>query len=624
MSTTTAVKMTSTTAVAVSIVLSGCVIANAFRQKKQFYPSVVYICKSNPSMAVMYMQALVAVYLLGKFTGKLFFGALRPAESERLIEKAWYAVTETCLAFTIFKDDLSPKFVALFTLLLFLKCFHWLAEDRVDYMERTPVISFLFHIRIWLLLTLLTMGDIYFVHDAYTTTMTKGPSVQLVFGFEYALLITLAANAAFKYVLHAVDVHSDTFWESKAVLLLYLEFFIGLCKALMYVIFLIIMVRTYTIPLFAFRPMYHTLRNFKKVFQDLVLSRRAIHNMNTLYPDATIQDLQAIENVCIICREDMTAAAAKKLPCNHIFHTSCLRSWFQRHQTCPTCRLDILRPTLISQSSGVAAATPATPVPSRTTRTIASNAPPSTNDSQRPTTSNQPPIQYQFRPYTFQQRATSTNENNINNNDNSSDYVPQQNNLNESWAAFMNATGVSSDLGLSFNNTQRSSINVPFTNIPPFPLNSPFIGGAAIQPPHVPINLDTLSDEELRIMEQNTKDGCLARLKYITDIKCMLDSAIIMMNHYSSACLIAGLDSKDSVNSSTNESTKISDTTENDEQLETSSPSNMSSETDSSGSGRVASNSGSDDQLLQEETEQQRIIRLKRLEKFSSTGNNSS
>lgn len=30
--------------------------------------------------------------------------------------------------------------------------------------------------------------------------------------------------------------------------------------------------------------------------------------MNTLYPDATTQDLQAIENVCIICREDMTAA----------------------------------------------------------------------------------------------------------------------------------------------------------------------------------------------------------------------------------------------------------------------------------------------------------------------------
>lgn len=38
-----------------------------------------------------------------------------------------------------------------------------------------------------------------------------------------------------------------------------------------------------------------------------------------------------------------TLPASKKLPCNHIFHTSCLRSWFQRQQTCPTCRLNILR-----------------------------------------------------------------------------------------------------------------------------------------------------------------------------------------------------------------------------------------------------------------------------------------
>ena len=36
---------------------------------------------------------------------------------------------------------------------------------------------------------------------------------------------------------------------------------------------------------------------------------------------------------------------SKKLPCGHIFHTSCLRSWFQRQQTCPTCRLNILRTT---------------------------------------------------------------------------------------------------------------------------------------------------------------------------------------------------------------------------------------------------------------------------------------
>jgi E3 ubiquitin-protein ligase synoviolin len=41
-------------------------------------------------------------------------------------------------------------------------------------------------------------------------------------------------------------------------------------------------------------------------------------------------------------------AGAKKLPCNHIFHPNCLRSWFQRQQTCPTCRTDVLGELLAS------------------------------------------------------------------------------------------------------------------------------------------------------------------------------------------------------------------------------------------------------------------------------------
>lgn len=51
------------------------------------------------------------------------------------MERFWYALTETCLAFTVFRDDFNPKFIALFTVLLFLKSFHWLAEERVDYVS---------------------------------------------------------------------------------------------------------------------------------------------------------------------------------------------------------------------------------------------------------------------------------------------------------------------------------------------------------------------------------------------------------------------------------------------------------------------------------------------------------
>uniref|UniRef100_A0A3B4WHI1 E3 ubiquitin-protein ligase synoviolin-like TPR repeats domain-containing protein n=1 Tax=Seriola lalandi dorsalis TaxID=1841481 RepID=A0A3B4WHI1_SERLL len=120
---------------ATSLALTGAVVAHAYFLKHQFYPTVVYLTKSSPSMAVLYIQAFVLVFLLGKFMRKVFFGQLRAAEMEHLIERSWYAVTETCLAFTVFRDDFSPRFVALFTLLLFLKCFHWLAEDRVDFVS---------------------------------------------------------------------------------------------------------------------------------------------------------------------------------------------------------------------------------------------------------------------------------------------------------------------------------------------------------------------------------------------------------------------------------------------------------------------------------------------------------
>ena len=99
-------------------------------------------------------------------------------------------------------------------------------------------------------------------------------------------------------------------------------------------------------------------RALKKSLFDVVMSRRAIHTMNTLYPNATPADIQAGDSTCIICREEMITGC-KKLPCNHIFHTLCLRSWFQRQQTCPTCRLDILRPR--SAAAAAAARRPAQP-----------------------------------------------------------------------------------------------------------------------------------------------------------------------------------------------------------------------------------------------------------------------
>ncbi|XP_065339584.1 E3 ubiquitin-protein ligase synoviolin A [Cloeon dipterum] len=489
-----------------SVVMTAAVIGNAFYQKKQFYPSVVYITKSNPCMAVMYIQAFVMVILMGKLMRKVFFGQLRAAEFEHLMERSWYAVTETCLAFTVFRDDFSPKFVALFTVLLFLKSFHWLAEDRVDFMERSPVISWLFHIRVIALLSVLGYMDYLFVGHAYQSTVTKGASVQLVFGFEYAILLTIICNIAIKYVLHTVDLQSDNPWENKAVFLLYTELAMGFVKVVLYVTFVAIMVRIYTLPLFAFRPMYYTMRAFNKAFNDVILSRRAIRNMNTLYPDATPEELSAADNVCIICREEMVTAS-KKLPCNHIFHTSCLRSWFQRQQTCPTCRLNILQTPPVTQQQQQAANNNAAPPPAQPGAAPVGAMPQGAmppNPFMMMGNNLWPP--FQMPPAAPQPPAGTAAP---------SGATPADGATSAPQAPFTPQAGPSSA-------SAAGTATNPFLCMR-FPM-LPFM----VPPPLPPRDFTGLSEEELQNLEGTTREAIEARIRTMRQIVMMLDCASVM------------------------------------------------------------------------------------------------
>lgn len=94
-----------------------------------------------------------------------------------------------------------------------------------------------------------------------------------------------------------------------------------------------------------------TTRDFLKRLHAVLRYRRAIQEMNR-YPDATVEEL-AQENTCIVCREEMRfwdptntqntidRVRPKKLPCGHILHLGCLKSWLERQQVCPTCRTPV-------------------------------------------------------------------------------------------------------------------------------------------------------------------------------------------------------------------------------------------------------------------------------------------
>jgi len=61
-------------------------------------------------------------------------------------------------------------------------------------------------------------------------------------------------------------------------------------------------------------------------------------------PAASIDALPTVEvsepgAVCAICKEELPlAAAARRLPCGHLYHSSCIVPWLEVHNSCPVCR----------------------------------------------------------------------------------------------------------------------------------------------------------------------------------------------------------------------------------------------------------------------------------------------
>eukprot|EP00736_Rhodelphis_marinus_P001049 Rmarinus@m.5658 len=64
--------------------------------------------------------------------------------------------------------------------------------------------------------------------------------------------------------------------------------------------------------------------------------KKTMHELDGLLTSATDDDIRNFNDDCAICRAPMHSA--KRLPCGHLFHKSCLRPWLQQRSSCPSCR----------------------------------------------------------------------------------------------------------------------------------------------------------------------------------------------------------------------------------------------------------------------------------------------
>ena len=134
---------------------------------------------------------------------RLFFGTLRPIEVEQLYEKGWFAITETCLAMTIFREEVGAYFLVMFVCLLIGKVWGWIGEGRVEILEQQPPTNpHMFHLRLSMSLIISTLFDMYMLlYSVQTVLQQARPNMMVVFAFEFAVLHVTSLSTAARYTI---------------------------------------------------------------------------------------------------------------------------------------------------------------------------------------------------------------------------------------------------------------------------------------------------------------------------------------------------------------------------------------------------------------------------------------
>lgn len=134
---------------------------------------------------------------------RLCYGSLRPIEIEQLYEKGWFAVTETCLAMTIFREEVGPWFLVMFVALITGKVWGWIGDGRVEVLEQQPPANpRLFHFRLSVSLAISVIYDIWLMTYTISTVIQQArPNMMVMFLFEFTILTTSSVSTALRYLI---------------------------------------------------------------------------------------------------------------------------------------------------------------------------------------------------------------------------------------------------------------------------------------------------------------------------------------------------------------------------------------------------------------------------------------
>lgn len=310
---------------------------------------VIYLMLHEPlCIWTLINMAYCCLILVGKVIQKLVFGELRVSEQQHIKDRFWnFVFYKFIFIFGVMNVQYMDEVVlwcSWFSILGFLSLLAQLCKDRFEYLSFSPMTPKWTHFRLLLLLSAILAASFSLFIVCVLVGLHSGINTFAFMAAECTLVSIRTLYVIVRYGIHLWDLNYEGVWENRSSYAYYSELLfevatlaVDFCHHL-HMLFWgnIILSMASLVIIMQLRYLFYEIKRRIRKHKNYL---QVVRLMEANFPMATFEELEKNSDDCAICWDRMEAA--RKLPCGHLFHNSCLRSWLEQDTSCPTCRTSL-------------------------------------------------------------------------------------------------------------------------------------------------------------------------------------------------------------------------------------------------------------------------------------------
>ncbi|KAF4793024.1 E3 ubiquitin-protein ligase AMFR [Turdus rufiventris] len=296
-----------------------------------------YLLSDSLCVWVLVNTACCFLMLVAKLIQCMVFGPLRVSERQHLKDKFWnFIFYKFIFIFGVLNVQTVEEVVMWclwFSGLVFLHLMVQLCKDRFEYLSFSPTTPMSSHVRVLALLIAMLLSCCGLAVVCGVVGYTHGMHTLAFMAAELGRRIISIAPAQ----VSAGDSQNCSCDFTTWCSFLFLMLISNPCSVFVPKLFGNIWLSMASLVIFMqLRYLFHEVQRRIRRHKNYL---RVVGNMEARFAVATPEELAVNNDDCAICWDSMQSA--RKLPCGHLFHNSCLRSWLEQDTSCPTCRMSL-------------------------------------------------------------------------------------------------------------------------------------------------------------------------------------------------------------------------------------------------------------------------------------------